>query len=103
MVALRTIVGAIALSVAVIEASFAAEKIVLSCSGTPVSQRSHCSNRYDHGPAARHNRRVRCGGLYAHPMLLPTMPSDPAAANELAPQDLDGAYPGSTLRETALR
>jgi hypothetical protein len=36
-------------------------------------------------------------------MLLPALPRDPAAAYELAPRDLDGTYPGSTLRETALR
>jgi hypothetical protein len=36
-------------------------------------------------------------------MLLPALPRDPAAANELAPKDLDGAHSGGTLGEAALR
>jgi len=36
-------------------------------------------------------------------MFMPALSCDQAAANELAAKDLDWAYFGSTLRETALR
>ena len=42
-------------------------------------------------------------GLHAHRVLLPALPRDPLATNELAAAHLDGAHACSTLNEVALR
>jgi hypothetical protein len=59
--------------------------------------------RSNDGSASRHHRRVRRRGLHAHRVLLPAMPRDPAAADELASENLDGTHARSALTATSLR
>jgi hypothetical protein len=55
------------------------------------------------GPAARPHRGVRRRGLHPHRVLLPALPDDPAAAYELASQNLDGPQPRTTISAAAVR